>query len=97
MAVLFARGIGLGAAMIALQGAAFVGLGRADIPQGSSISRVAQQIGGSAGTAVLAMILQRTSAGGHAPAALAAGFGDAFWWADQEQVASSRGAGQRAI
>jgi EmrB/QacA subfamily drug resistance transporter len=81
MAVLFARGIGLGAAMIALQGAAFVGLGREDIPQGSSISRVAQQIGGSAGTAVLAMILQRTAAGAHTPAALASGFGDAFWWA----------------
>jgi hypothetical protein len=57
----------LGAAMIALQGAAFVGLGHEDIPQGSSISRVAQQIGGSAGTAVLAMILARTSAGAHPP------------------------------
>lgn len=81
MAVLLVRGVGLGAAMISLSGAAFIGLGRADIPQGSSISRVAQQIGGSAGTAVLAMILQRTSAGARTPAALAAGFGDAFWWA----------------
>jgi EmrB/QacA subfamily drug resistance transporter len=81
MAVLLVRGFGLGAAMITLQGAAFVGLGRADIPQGSSISRVAQQIGGSAGTAVLAMILERTAAGARTPAALASGFGDAFWWA----------------
>jgi hypothetical protein len=27
------------------------------------------------------MILQHTSAGAHTPAALASGFGDAFWWA----------------
>jgi predicted MFS family arabinose efflux permease len=81
MAVLLVRGIGLGAAMIALQGAAFIGLGHEDIPQGSSISRVTQQIGGSAGTAVLAMILGRTAAGAHTAAVLAAGFGNAFWWA----------------
>jgi predicted MFS family arabinose efflux permease len=81
MAALFVRGIGLGAAMITLMGAAFVGLEREDIPAGSSISRVAQQIGGSAGTAVLAVILQRTSTGAHTPADLATGFGDAFWWA----------------
>jgi EmrB/QacA subfamily drug resistance transporter len=81
MAVLFFRGVGLGAAMITLMGAAFLGLERQDIPAGSSISRVAQQVGGSAGTAVLAMILQRTSAGADTPAVLASGFGDAFWWA----------------
>jgi EmrB/QacA subfamily drug resistance transporter len=81
MAVLFARGIGLGAAMITLMGAAFVGLGRDEIPASSSISRVAQQVGGSVGTAVLIMILQRTSTGAHTSAALASGFADAFWWA----------------
>jgi EmrB/QacA subfamily drug resistance transporter len=81
MAVLFLRGVGLGAAMITIMGAAFVGLEREEIPAGSGISRVAQQVGGSAGTAVLAMILQRTSTGAHTPAALASGFGDAFWWA----------------
>ncbi|WP_424637628.1 MDR family MFS transporter [Embleya sp. AB8] len=81
MAVLFVRGIGLGAAMIAIMGAAFVGLESAEIPQASGISRVAQQVGGSAGTALLAMILQRTSTGAHTPAALASGFGNAFWWA----------------
>lgn len=47
----------------------------------TSISRVAQQVGGSVGTAVLIVILQRTSAGDHTPADLAFGFGDAFWWA----------------
>ncbi|MFD7516955.1 MDR family MFS transporter [Streptomyces niveus] len=80
MAVLFVRGLGLGAAMIALMGGAFVGLTRDEIPAASSISRVAQQVGGSIGTAVLVVILQRAVAGTHTPAALASGFGDAFWW-----------------
>jgi EmrB/QacA subfamily drug resistance transporter len=81
MAVLFVRGLGLGAAMIALMGGAFVGLTRDQIPAASSISRVAQQVGGSIGTAVLVVILQRAVAGTHTPTALASGFGDAFWWA----------------
>lgn len=81
MAVLFLRGIGLGAAMTALMAGAFVGLEREQIPAASSISRVAQQFGGSVGTAILVMILQRATARTHAPAAPAAGFADAFWWA----------------
>jgi EmrB/QacA subfamily drug resistance transporter len=80
MAVLFVRGIGLGAAMITIMGAAFVGLKPEEIPQGAGISRVAQQVGGSAGIALLIMILQRTTTGAHTTAVLAAGFGDAFWW-----------------
>lgn len=81
MGVLFIRGLGLGAAMIALMGGAYVGLRRDEIPAASSISRVAQQVGGSVGTAVLVMILQRATAGAHTVSARAAGFGDAFWWA----------------
>jgi EmrB/QacA subfamily drug resistance transporter len=79
MAVLFVRGIGLGAAMITIMGAAFVGLEPDEIPQGAGISRVAQQVGGSAGIALLITILQRASAGAHTTAALASAFGDAFW------------------
>lgn len=88
MAVLFVRGLGPGAAMIALMGGAFVGLTREEIPAASSISRVAQQVGGSIGTAVLVVILQRAIAGTHAPAALASGFGDAFWWAAASTAAA---------
>lgn len=80
-AVLFVRGLGLGAAMIALMGGAYVGLRRADIPAASGISRVAQQTGGSLGTAVLVLILQRTTPGAPTPAALASGFATTFWWA----------------
>ncbi|GAB2734377.1 MDR family MFS transporter [Kitasatospora kifunensis] len=81
MTVLFVRGVGLGAAMITIMGAPFVGLKPEEIPQGAGIGRMAQQIGGSAGTALLAVILQRTCAGARTPQALASGFGDAFWWA----------------
>ncbi|MGW0875430.1 MDR family MFS transporter [Streptomyces sp. NPDC002740] len=80
MAALFVRGIGLGAAMIAPIGAAYVGLRHEEIPDASIITRVAQQIGGSVGIAVLAVVLQRTTGGAHTPGALADGFGAAFWW-----------------
>ncbi|MFB4302481.1 MDR family MFS transporter [Actinomadura sp. NTSP31] len=80
MTVLFVRGVGLGGAMIAIMGAAFVGLERQEIPAAAGISRVAQQVGASMGVAVLVMILQRASADARTPAALASGFGDAFWW-----------------
>ncbi|WSD30896.1 MFS transporter [Streptomyces sp. NBC_01750] len=80
IAALLVRGIGLGAAMIALSGAAFVGLEHKEIPDASIITRVAQQIGGSVGIAVLAVILQHTAGDAHTPDALADGFDDAFWW-----------------
>lgn len=88
MAVLFVRGVGLGGAMIAIMGAAFVGLERQEIPAAAGISRVAQQVGASMGVAVLIMILQRASADAHTPAALASGFGDAFWWSAAFTVAA---------
>jgi len=44
------------------------------------IAATAKVNGGSAGITLLIMILQRTTVGAHTTAALAAGFGDAFWW-----------------
>ncbi|MCF3133818.1 MDR family MFS transporter [Streptomyces olivochromogenes] len=81
MAALLVRGIGLGAAMIALSGAAYVGLDYEEIPDASIITRVAQQLGGSVGIAVLAVALQQSTGDARTPGALAAGFDDAFWWA----------------
>ncbi|MGW9042848.1 MDR family MFS transporter [Streptomyces lydicus] len=80
MAALFVRGIALGAAMIAPMGAAYVGLAHEEIPDASILTRVAQQIGGAVGIAVLAVILQHSTGDAHTPAALADGFGTAFWW-----------------
>jgi hypothetical protein len=78
----FIRGAGLGGATLAVMAAAFQGLERAEIPHASSATRIAQQVGGSFGAAVLAMILQRQSAA--RPATVTAqtvAFDHAFWWA----------------
>lgn len=80
MGVLLLRGAGLGAAMIPLGGAGFAGLGRDEIPHASIVVRVAQQLGGSLGTAVLAVVLQHAAAGAHTGGAAVGGFQEAFWW-----------------
>ncbi|HEX3961767.1 MAG TPA: MDR family MFS transporter [Trebonia sp.] len=81
MAVLLVRGIGLGAAMIPLSGAGFSGMSRDEIPHASILIRVTQQLGGSLGTAVLTVVLQRALTGARTSAALAHGFQQSFWWA----------------
>jgi EmrB/QacA subfamily drug resistance transporter len=80
MAVLLVRGFGMGFATIPLSSAAYVGLDHGDIPNASIIIPITQQIGGSFGTAVLAMILQHASAGAKTPDALTRAFGTTFWW-----------------
>jgi len=82
MVVLVVRGFGLAAVSITLQAVAFVGLRRDQIPHAGIITRITQQIGGSFGIAVLAVILDvalRHSAG--SPAQAAHAFDRAFWWA----------------
>ncbi|MFJ4095612.1 MDR family MFS transporter [Kitasatospora sp. NPDC089913] len=81
LAALFVRGLALGAAMIAPMGAAYVGLERGEVPDASMITRLAQQLGGSVGIALIAVVLQHATAGAHSPDALAEGFGTAFRWA----------------
>jgi EmrB/QacA subfamily drug resistance transporter len=66
--VLVARGAGLSSATIAVMAGAFTGLPKASVPDASSATRIIQQVGGSFGTAVLAMILV-----GHT-------YQVAFWW-----------------
>jgi hypothetical protein len=58
------------------------GVPREDVPDASSTTRIVQQVGGSFGAAVLAVIL--THQLGHTPATAAASslaFNTAFWWA----------------
>lgn len=81
MGTLLVRGFGLGAVIIPLMTGAFVGLEREEVPHASIITRVAQQIGGSFGTAVLAVILVSAVAGSADLHDLAGGFDVAFWWA----------------
>jgi EmrB/QacA subfamily drug resistance transporter len=81
MAVLLVRGLGQGAVMIPVMSVAYVGLERAEIAHASIITRLAQQIGGAFGTALLAVILESAVSGAHSLADLASGFDLAFWWA----------------
>ncbi|MEV7629059.1 MDR family MFS transporter [Actinoplanes sp. NPDC089786] len=81
MAALVVRGAGLGAATIPPMTVAFMGIERPDVPHASVITRIATQVGGSFGVAVLGVILHATTTGARSGADLAAGFDRAFWWA----------------
>jgi EmrB/QacA subfamily drug resistance transporter len=72
------RGFGLGAVTMPVMVASYIGLDKQQIPHASVLTRTAQQIGGSFGTAVLAVILEGAIAA-H-PATLADAFHVAFWW-----------------
>src|SRR6201996_308251 len=86
---LFVRGAGLAAATIAVMATAFTGLAPAQVPHASSATRILQQVGGSVGTAGLAVVLALQLTGGPAAsptgggrtATLAAAFSHTFWWA----------------
>ena len=72
------RGFGLGAVTMPVMVASYVGLDKQQIPHSSVLTRTAQQIGGSFGTAVLAVILEEAIAA-H-PATPSDAFHVAFWW-----------------
>jgi MFS family permease len=83
-AALFVRGVGLGVVTVPLMTVGVRGLPRQDVPDATIITRVSQQIGGSFGGAVLAVVLTGTTvaavtSGSHG--ALVASFQQGFWWA----------------
>jgi EmrB/QacA subfamily drug resistance transporter len=67
---LVVRGVGLGAVTIPVMSSAYEGLEQSAVPHASIITRTAQQIGGSFGTTVLAVVLERSG-----------DFAVPFWWA----------------
>ncbi|MDF1602638.1 MDR family MFS transporter [Nocardioides sp. YIM 152315] len=75
---LLARGLGFGAVVIPLMTLAYQGLARDEMPDASIVTRVAMQIGGSFGTALLAVVV-----------AGAGGFDRAFWWSIGLTVAAA--------
>jgi EmrB/QacA subfamily drug resistance transporter len=77
LVALLVRGMGLGMVIIPLMTVAFVGLDREKMPHASIVTRVAQQIGGSAGVALLAVILATSTAGS---GSLTTAFQTTFWW-----------------
>ena len=76
---LVVRGFGLGAVIIPVMAVAFLGLDKQQISHSSVVTRTLQQIGGSFGTAILAVILSGTIAAHHG--SLVTAFHVAFWWA----------------
>jgi EmrB/QacA subfamily drug resistance transporter len=81
-ASLLVRGAGLAGATIAVMAGAFRGVQPNDVPDASTTTRIVQQVGGSFGAAVLAVILAHgLLTHGATVAARAAAFGTAFWWA----------------
>lgn len=81
-AVLVANGAGIGAALVPSLAAPYRGLRTDQIPRATSAIRILQQLGGSLGVAVLAVVLQRALVQqAHHAASLAAAYGQTFWWA----------------
>ncbi|MGC5247580.1 MDR family MFS transporter [Gordonia sp. DT219] len=74
MVVLLVRGFGLGTLLSPVMAAGFMGLPGAARHDVSMLTRAFQQVGGSFGTALLAVVLTAGMGAG-------TGFSDAFWWA----------------
>jgi EmrB/QacA subfamily drug resistance transporter len=75
--VLLVRGLGLGIVLIPVMTVAFADIDSADMPDASMITRISQQVGGSFGVAIAAVVLESAVTGGHT---LSQGFDRAFWW-----------------
>jgi len=78
---LVVRGAGLSAANMAVMVGAYRDLSREQIPHASTATRIAQQVGASFGTAVLAVVLARQLAAHPGAAGLATAYGHTFLWA----------------
>lgn len=78
-AMLF-RGIGVGLSIMPAMTAAFSVLSREQVNDASPQLTVLQRVGGSLGTAIIAVVLQGQLQNAHTAAAAAAGFGHTYWW-----------------
>ncbi len=73
------RGMGIGFAFMPAMAAAFASLDRSELPDATPQLNVLQRVGGSIGTAVLAVVLERALSGVHTLSGAAAAYGTAFW------------------
>ena|SRR5579859_1279006 len=77
---MFGRGTGIGFAFMPAMAAAFASLRRSELADATPQLNVLQRVGGSIGTAVLAVVLQRAQIGVHTLAGAASAYGTAFWF-----------------
>jgi MFS family permease len=75
------RGAGIGFAFMPAMAAAFASLERSELSHATPQLNVLQRVGGSMGTAVLAVVLERASRGASTLSGAAHAYGTAFWWA----------------
>ena len=73
---MFLRGMGIGFAFMPAMTAAFASLERSELPDATPQLNVLQRVGGSIGTAVLAVVLQRALVGAHTLAGAGGGVRD---------------------
>jgi EmrB/QacA subfamily drug resistance transporter len=76
---MFIRGMGIGFAFMPAMAAAFAALDRSELADATPQLNVLQRVGGSIGTAVLAVVLQLAMTGAHTLAGAASAYGTAFW------------------
>jgi len=82
-ATMVARGAGIGMAFVPAMTAAFAAMTPAQIPDATPQLNVLQRVGGSIGTAILAVILQSNinNLAVPTPEGIASAFNTAYWWA----------------
>ncbi|WP_417220836.1 MDR family MFS transporter [Arthrobacter sp.] len=73
---LLARGLGLGVVLIPVMTVAYLDITKDQMAHASAITRIAQQLGGAFGTALVAVVLTAAAT----PATPGAGYATAFWW-----------------
>jgi len=78
-AAMLIRGVGIGFGFMPTMAAAFASLKRSELASATPQLNVLQRVGGSIGTAVLAVVLQRALTGVHTVSGAAAAYGTAFW------------------
>jgi EmrB/QacA subfamily drug resistance transporter len=78
---MFLRGVGIGFAFMPAMAAAFAALDRSELAHATPQLNVLQRVGGSIGTAVLAVVLERAMSGAHTLQDAAGAYGTAFWFA----------------
>jgi MFS family permease len=77
---MFVRGLGVGLAFLPAMSAAFAALRPSELADATPQLNVLQRVGGSIGTAVLAVVLARALTGTHGVTAAASAYATAFWW-----------------
>ena len=74
------RGMGVGFAFMPAMTAAYAALKHSELSDAAPQLNIVQRIGGSIGTAVLAVVLERALLGAHSLQQTAEAYGTAFWW-----------------